>query len=38
MDDELRLIIETSLPFAIPAALQLMLFVYLTNLDRDIRK
>uniref|UniRef100_A0A914GVP8 SSD domain-containing protein n=2 Tax=Globodera TaxID=31242 RepID=A0A914GVP8_GLORO len=38
MDDELRLIIETAIPFALPATLQLMLFVYLTNLARDVRK
>ena len=38
MDDELRLIIETALPFALPATLQLMLFVYFTNLARDVRK
>lgn len=38
MDDELRLIIETAVPFAIPATLQLMVFVYVTNLSKDIRK
>ncbi|KAL3119788.1 hypothetical protein niasHT_010079 [Heterodera trifolii] len=38
MDDELRLIIETAVPFAVPATLQLMLFVYLTNLASDVRK
>uniref|UniRef100_A0A7E4VVR9 SSD domain-containing protein n=1 Tax=Panagrellus redivivus TaxID=6233 RepID=A0A7E4VVR9_PANRE len=38
MDDELRLIIEGAIPFAIPATLQLMLFVYFTNLAKDIRK
>jgi len=38
MDDELRLIIETAIPYAIPACLQLMAFVYFTNLSRDVRK
>uniref|UniRef100_A0A0K0FM63 SSD domain-containing protein n=1 Tax=Strongyloides venezuelensis TaxID=75913 RepID=A0A0K0FM63_STRVS len=38
MDDELRLIIETALPFAIPCSIQLMLFVVLSNLSRDPRK
>uniref|UniRef100_A0AC35TQU8 SSD domain-containing protein n=1 Tax=Rhabditophanes sp. KR3021 TaxID=114890 RepID=A0AC35TQU8_9BILA len=35
MDDELRLIIQTALPFAIPAVLQLMLFVYFSNKSTD---
>lgn len=38
MDDELRLIIETAVPFAIPATIQLMIFVYVTNIAKDIRK
>lgn len=38
MDDELRLIIETAVPFAIPATIQLMFFVYVTNLAKDVRK
>lgn len=38
MDDELRLIILTALPFAIPAVIQVMFFVYITNLSKDIRK
>lgn len=38
MDDELRLIIETAVPFAIPATIQLMLFVYFTNISSNIRK
>lgn len=38
MDDELRLIIEGAIPFAIPAVVQLMVFVIFTNLARDIRK
>ncbi|KAI6216646.1 Patched domain-containing protein 3 [Aphelenchoides fujianensis] len=38
MDDELRLIIETAVPFAIPATIQMMFFVYFTNLSKDIRK
>uniref|UniRef100_A0AC34FFI0 SSD domain-containing protein n=1 Tax=Panagrolaimus sp. ES5 TaxID=591445 RepID=A0AC34FFI0_9BILA len=38
MDDELRLIIEGAIPFALPATIQLMLFVVLTNLARDVRK
>lgn len=38
MDDELRLIIETAIPYAIPATLQLMIFVYVTNLAKDKRK
>uniref|UniRef100_A0A0N4ZRU5 SSD domain-containing protein n=1 Tax=Parastrongyloides trichosuri TaxID=131310 RepID=A0A0N4ZRU5_PARTI len=35
MDDELRLIIETALPYAIPCSIQLMLFVVLSNLSKD---
>jgi hypothetical protein len=38
MDDELRLIIETAVPFAIPATIQLMLFVYFTNISKNVRK
>ncbi|KAE9554785.1 hypothetical protein FO519_001982 [Halicephalobus sp. NKZ332] len=38
MDDELRLIIEGAIPFAIPATLQLMFFVWFTNLSKDKRK
>ena len=38
MDDELRLIIEGAIPFAIPATIQLMLFVWFSNLARDKRK
>lgn len=38
MDDELRLIIETAVPFAIPAVLQLMVFLYFTNIAKDVRK
>ncbi|CAK5031398.1 unnamed protein product [Meloidogyne enterolobii] len=38
MDDELRLIIETAIPFVLPATIQLMFFVYFTNLAKDVRK
>ncbi|CAD5219888.1 unnamed protein product [Bursaphelenchus okinawaensis] len=38
MDDELLLIIKTAVPFAIPATIQMMVFVYFTNLSKDIRK
>lgn len=38
MDDELLLIIKTAVPFAFPAALQMMLFVWFTNKAKDIRK
>uniref|UniRef100_A0A1I8BXL4 SSD domain-containing protein n=1 Tax=Meloidogyne hapla TaxID=6305 RepID=A0A1I8BXL4_MELHA len=38
MDDELKLIIETAIPFVLPATIQLMFFVYFTNLAKDVRK
>uniref|UniRef100_A0A914RP55 Uncharacterized protein n=1 Tax=Parascaris equorum TaxID=6256 RepID=A0A914RP55_PAREQ len=38
MDDEMRLIIETAVPFAIPVSIQLMLFVVLSNYSSDRTK
>lgn len=37
MDDELLLIIKTAVPFAVPATLQLMFYVYFTNRAKDTR-
>lgn len=34
----MRLIIITAVPFAIPAVIQLMIFIYVTNLAKDPRK
>lgn len=38
MDDEMRLIIENAVPFAIPVSIQLMLFVILSNYSTDKTK
>ncbi|VDK25082.1 unnamed protein product [Anisakis simplex] len=38
MDDEMRLIIETAVPFAIPVSIQLMLFVIFSNYSSDRKK
>lgn len=38
MDDEMRMIIEAALPFAIPVSIQLMLFVIFSNYSTDLTK